>query len=60
MTSFDEIRQQCLETKELWKDPDFPAQASSLYYYQATPVEFEWRRPQVKLRARNPRDVTSA
>ncbi|KAJ8736908.1 hypothetical protein PYW07_000179 [Mythimna separata] len=44
MTDYERIKQTCLEKAELWEDPDFPANQSSVFYYQTPPFHFEWKR----------------
>ncbi|KAL1117338.1 hypothetical protein AAG570_004664 [Ranatra chinensis] len=34
-------------TKQLWEDPDFPACQASVFYHQAAPLHFQWKRPKV-------------
>nr|XP_046165773.1 calpain-9-like [Oncorhynchus gorbuscha] len=43
--TFEQLRQECLQKKKLFEDPDFPACDSSLYYSQSVPINFEWKRP---------------
>ncbi|XP_041729829.2 calpain-9 [Coregonus clupeaformis] len=43
--TFEQLRQECLQKKKLFEDPDFPACDSSLYYSQSVPITFEWKRP---------------
>lgn len=45
--TFHELYKKCLEKKTLYKDPDFPANDTSLFYSQNLPVKFEWKRPPV-------------
>ena len=45
--TFEQLRQECLQKKRLFEDPDFPACDSSLYYSQSVPINFEWKRPGV-------------
>lgn len=45
--TFEQLRQECLQKKKLFEDPDFPACDSSLYYSQSVPINFEWKRPGV-------------
>lgn len=44
---YDEIREHCLAEEELFEDPEFPTEDSSIFYSQAPPREFEWKRPHV-------------
>ncbi|XP_071765087.1 calpain-9 [Centroberyx gerrardi] len=43
--SFEQLRQECLQRKVLFEDPDFPAADASLFYSQSVPLQFEWKRP---------------
>uniref|UniRef100_A0A8B9K3R8 Calpain 9 n=1 Tax=Astyanax mexicanus TaxID=7994 RepID=A0A8B9K3R8_ASTMX len=43
--TYEELRQECLKKNKLFEDPDFPACDSSLFFSQAVPVNFEWKRP---------------
>ncbi|XP_072514107.1 calpain-9 [Salminus brasiliensis] len=43
--TYEQLRQECLQKKKLFEDPDFPACDSSLFYSQSVPVNFEWKRP---------------
>ncbi|XP_063145961.1 calpain-3 isoform X2 [Candoia aspera] len=43
--TFHELHKKCLEKKILYKDPDFPANDTSLFFSQRLPVKFEWKRP---------------
>uniref|UniRef100_A0A4W5PR29 Calpain 9 n=1 Tax=Hucho hucho TaxID=62062 RepID=A0A4W5PR29_9TELE len=43
--TFEQLRQECLQKKKLFEDPDFPACDSSLYFSQSVPINFEWKRP---------------
>lgn len=45
--TYEQLRQECLQRKKLFEDPDFPAKGSSLFYSQSVPVNFEWKRPGV-------------
>uniref|UniRef100_A0A3B1J6U8 Calpain 9 n=1 Tax=Astyanax mexicanus TaxID=7994 RepID=A0A3B1J6U8_ASTMX len=45
--TYEELRQECLKKNKLFEDPDFPACDSSLFFSQAVPVNFEWKRPGV-------------
>ncbi|XP_026746817.1 calpain-C isoform X2 [Trichoplusia ni] len=44
MTDYERIKKTCLEKEELWEDPDFPANQSSVFYFQTPPFHFEWKR----------------
>nr|XP_057932554.1 calpain-9 [Doryrhamphus excisus] len=43
--SFEQLRQECLQRRVLFEDPDFPAADSSLFFSQSVPVRMEWKRP---------------
>ncbi|XP_043930007.1 calpain-3 isoform X2 [Protopterus annectens] len=43
--TYQQIKQECLEQRCLFEDPDFIADDSSLFYSQSFPVNFEWKRP---------------
>lgn len=43
--TYEQLRQECLKKKKLFEDPDFPACDSSLFFSQAVPINFEWKRP---------------
>ncbi|XP_062866950.1 calpain-9 [Trichomycterus rosablanca] len=43
--TFEQLRQECLQRKKLFEDPDFPAIESSLFFSESVPVNFEWKRP---------------
>ncbi|KAM6972818.1 calpain-9 [Aplochiton taeniatus] len=43
--TFEQLRQECLQKKVLFEDPDFPACDASLFYSEKVPINFEWRRP---------------
>lgn len=47
MTDYERIKQTCLEKGELWEDPDFPANQSSVFYYQTPSFVFGWKRSKV-------------
>ncbi|KAK7078494.1 hypothetical protein SK128_015498 [Halocaridina rubra] len=42
---FNSIRQQCLDQRILFEDPDFPAADSSIYFSHSPPKPLEWKRP---------------
>ncbi|CAH2035743.1 unnamed protein product, partial [Iphiclides podalirius] len=44
MSDYERIKANCLQRRELWEDPDFPAIQNSVFYYQVPPFTFEWRR----------------
>ncbi|CAH7043588.1 Capn9 [Phodopus roborovskii] len=43
--TFEELRQDCLESSILFEDADFPASNSSLFYSERPQVPFVWKRP---------------
>ncbi|XP_076847941.1 calpain-9 [Brachyhypopomus gauderio] len=43
--SYEQLRQDCLQSRKLFEDTDFPACDSSLFYSQSVPINFEWKRP---------------
>lgn len=45
MTDYDQIRTDCLESGELWTDPDFPADNSSLFSNGKHQLNIVWQRP---------------
>ena len=45
---FEELRSQCLENGELFEDPTFTADSSSISYSKKKGREFEWLRPTVR------------
>ncbi|XP_039763992.1 calpain-C isoform X1 [Pararge aegeria] len=44
MTDYEVIKAGCLQRRELWEDPDFPAVQPSVFYHQVPPFTFEWKR----------------
>ncbi|XP_063995560.1 calpain-A-like isoform X2 [Diachasmimorpha longicaudata] len=42
---FNQLRQQCLQSGQLFEDPEFPAEDSSLYFSRRPAGYIEWRRP---------------
>ncbi|XP_011304763.1 calpain-A isoform X5 [Fopius arisanus] len=42
---FNQLRQQCLASGQLFEDPEFPADDSSLYFSRRPDRYIEWRRP---------------
>ncbi|XP_045784098.1 calpain-C isoform X2 [Maniola jurtina] len=44
MTDYELIKAGCLQRRELWEDPDFPAVQPSVFYHQVPPFTFEWKR----------------
>lgn len=47
LKTFLELRDKYVRKKVLFEDPLFPADDSSLYYNQKSPIQFEWKRPAV-------------
>lgn len=43
--NFEDLRQQCLDSGELFTDPEFPPDDQTLYFSQDPPFAFEWKRP---------------
>lgn len=43
--TYEQLKQECLQKKVLFEDPDFPACDASLFYSQSVPINFEWKRP---------------
>ena len=41
---FEELRSACLESGELFEDPEFPADDQSLFFSKDPPFAFEWKR----------------
>ncbi|XP_023329732.1 calpain-C [Eurytemora carolleeae] len=44
-TEYENVRSTCLETGELWTDPDFPANNSSLFRHGKNQLNIVWKRP---------------
>lgn len=44
MTDYERIKNSCLQRAVLWEDPDFPANQTSVFYYQTPPFNFVWKR----------------
>ncbi|XP_030019873.2 calpain-C isoform X1 [Manduca sexta] len=44
MSDYEKIRTSCLQREVLWEDPDFPANQTSVFYYQTPPFHFVWKR----------------
>lgn len=44
---FYSLRDQCLQDKKLFEDPEFPASDSSLFFSKRPPKRIEWLRPGV-------------
>nr|CAD7200723.1 unnamed protein product [Timema douglasi] len=42
---FYQLRQQCLDQRTLFEDPDFPAEDTSIFFSQTPPRPFKWLRP---------------
>lgn len=42
---FQAIKTECLESGNLFNDPEFPADEASLYFSQSAPYSMEWKRP---------------
>nr|XP_033802283.1 calpain-6 [Geotrypetes seraphini]XP_033802284.1 calpain-6 [Geotrypetes seraphini]XP_033802285.1 calpain-6 [Geotrypetes seraphini] len=42
---YHELKQQCVRHKQLFEDPEFPAEDSSLFYSRSPPGRVEWKRP---------------
>nr|XP_056715401.1 calpain-6 [Euleptes europaea] len=40
-----ELKQQCIEQKKLFEDPEFPASDASLFYSGPPPRKVDWKRP---------------
>lgn len=47
MTDFERIKRSCLKRNELFEDPEFPANQTSVFYHQTPPFQFHWKRPKV-------------
>ena len=47
--TYDDVKAECLDGGYLWEDPDFPPEASSIYYNEPPSVwpDIEWLRPSV-------------
>ncbi|XP_077118658.1 calpain-3 isoform X2 [Ranitomeya variabilis] len=43
--NFEQLRDKYLAKKVLFEDRDFPPNDTSLFYSQAYPIKFEWKRP---------------
>lgn len=50
-SAFKDIKDQYLQSGQLFEDPDFPAQDTSIFYSRGPPKPFEWRRPSVRFSA---------
>ncbi|XP_042336332.1 calpain-6 [Sceloporus undulatus] len=42
---YQQLKQQCLQQRKLFEDPEFPASDKSLFYSTAPPGRIEWKRP---------------
>ncbi|XP_048371084.1 calpain-6 isoform X1 [Sphaerodactylus townsendi] len=42
---YSELKQQCVDQKKLFEDPEFPATDASLFYSGPPPRKVDWRRP---------------
>ena len=54
--TWEEIRDECLEGGFQWEDPDFPAEADTLFYNTPPSVwpNVQWQRPHVSLSSVRP------
>ncbi|XP_030066111.1 calpain-6 [Microcaecilia unicolor] len=43
--SYRDLKQQCVRHKQLFEDPEFPAEDNSLFYSRSPPGRVEWKRP---------------
>nr|XP_014339375.1 PREDICTED: calpain-9-like [Latimeria chalumnae] len=43
--TYEELKRECLRRGQLFEDPDFPADDSSLFYSEKPSVPFTWKRP---------------
>lgn len=46
---YEKLRRQCIAKGNMFEDPYFPADDSSLFYSQKLPFKPEWKRPGVSL-----------
>ncbi|XP_074770988.1 calpain-6 isoform X3 [Athene noctua] len=44
---YHELKRQCIQQRQLFEDPEFPASDESLFYQSAPPRKVEWKRPKV-------------
>ncbi|RWS04986.1 calpain-C-like protein [Dinothrombium tinctorium] len=44
-SEFERIRRHCLKAGQLYEDPDFSTNQSSVFYHQTPPFTFVWKRP---------------
>ncbi|NXU53593.1 CAN5 protein, partial [Turnix velox] len=42
---YHELKGQCIQQRQLFRDPEFPASDESLFYQSAPPRKVEWKRP---------------
>ncbi|NXN07777.1 CAN5 protein, partial [Indicator maculatus] len=42
---YHELKEQCIQQKQLFEDPEFPASDESIFYQSAPPRKVEWKRP---------------
>ena len=47
MSTFEDIRKQCLSEGRLFEDKDFKANAQSIYPGESNPEDWLWKRPKV-------------
>ncbi|GAB6033052.1 hypothetical protein CHUAL_012668 [Chamberlinius hualienensis] len=45
MSEFEKVKRSCLKQGQLYEDPEFPANQSSVFYHQTPPFQFTWIRP---------------
>lgn len=45
MPSFQEIKDECIASKKLWEDPDFPCSSESIFPDYHDPEDWLWKRP---------------
>jgi calpain len=43
--TYEQYRDECLQSGKLFEDPDFPAVNTSIFYSKTPPKPFEWKRP---------------
>ena len=46
-SDYENIVRHCIKNSQLWEDPEFPAEQSSVFYHQKPPFTFQWKRPRV-------------
>ena len=49
-SEYESVRMGCLESGDLWTDPDFPAVQSSLFAHGKHQLNIVWKRPKVNKR----------